>query len=621
LIGLERASKTRIEKLWKENKLRKRNSFCSKPIQQIRKKGILAHKKLPLVIPLPKAVTWISLKRNVHADDDPVLRYVPYFGDDDKTGVDVTAFEHVPQALPPPISINHKEKKLREVIEIAILRLKYQQEQFKNIEEIATVLHLAPTIVEEALRGHKVITRKKPNTYEEYTESFRELFCRRCYRYDCAEHGARQPSARMRNMDAVFDDEIFEKLNSAPKPSILHDGPLSIKADSIFLKQNAKKETKIISSWLLAAKNAMEEYHLSQKNNVHKKKRQTLSENDDDYTLLENTDEYKREYKRAKRRANAYANGFKPQQGNLSIRRLPRSVIACDHFGECKSGGTCSCILTRGCCDKQCSCSPTCRARYPGCRCKPGTCRTRSCECVSLGRECDADLCRCCDLWSDVNTCQNRVFACTKYTAKRLALGRSSTHGWGTFCLEPVKCGELVGEYRGELLSHEEADRRGKIYDKLACSFLFNLDDSHVVDATRMGTKIKFANHSEKDPNLSARIALVNGDHRIALIAGRDIQPHEELYFNYSNDFWNAVQLESPPLPSFSTATKLEKSDGKDEALVDKSKSTSDKKKFGGGEFDIFLLDDDGELQNHENHLLSRNNNNDNFTFNTHKEN
>ncbi|XP_010263481.1 PREDICTED: histone-lysine N-methyltransferase CLF-like isoform X2 [Nelumbo nucifera] len=234
--------------------------------------------------------------------------------------------------------------------------------------------------------------------------------------------------------------------------------------------------------------------------------------------------------------------------GYHSIRKriTERKDQPCRQFNpcNCKSacGKQCACLLNGTCCEKYCGCPKSCKNRFRGCHCAKSQCRSRQCPCFAADRECDPDVCRNC--WvgcgdgtlgvpsqrGDNYECRNMKLLLKQQ--QRVLLGRSDVSGWGAFLKNSVGKHEYLGEYTGELISHREADKRGKIYDRENSSFLFNLNDQFVLDAYRKGDKLKFANHSP-DPNCYAKVIMVAGDHRVGIFAKERINAGEELFYDY----------------------------------------------------------------------------------------
>ncbi|TKR58043.1 hypothetical protein L596_030667 [Steinernema carpocapsae] len=102
--------------------------------------------------------------------------------------------------------------------------------------------------------------------------------------------------------------------------------------------------------------------------------------------------------------------------------------------------------------------------------------------------------------------------------------------GWGVYAVERIKKGTFISEYVGHAMTEEEC----KDYDKM---YLFELRGSRLlVDSKFRGNESRFINHC-CDPNSAAYTVYVDFDggdyHRYAFFAIKDIEPGEEITFDY----------------------------------------------------------------------------------------
>jgi len=228
------------------------------------------------------------------------------------------------------------------------------------------------------------------------------------------------------------------------------------------------------------------------------------------------------------------------------------SFEPCDHAEPC-SEETCSCAQNAFFCTKHCLWGKDSKYFFHGCKCKKGECNLKTCPCFASGRECDPDLCNDCGACTDEpnkpatkQRCRNDNIGMRRHCHLLVAKSHVEEAGWGIYTKTALKKGDFIHEYVGELISQEEADRRGCIYDKVNRSYLFNLTSDSVIDASRKGNKTKFMNHSS-NPNCFTKVVWVNGDARIGIYAKEDIEPQTELYFDYRYDVGMSNNLIEKP--------------------------------------------------------------------------
>jgi SET domain-containing protein len=124
-------------------------------------------------------------------------------------------------------------------------------------------------------------------------------------------------------------------------------------------------------------------------------------------------------------------------------------------------------------------------------------------------------------MW-DENTKRNQP-ADTDY----LSFLVSPIHGTGAFARLQIPRGTRVIEYVGERIDKMESLRRCENEN----SFIFSLNDLEDLDGNVTWNLARFINHS-CEPNCEAQFA----EGHIWITSRRDIQPGEEITFNYGYD-------------------------------------------------------------------------------------
>ena len=106
-------------------------------------------------------------------------------------------------------------------------------------------------------------------------------------------------------------------------------------------------------------------------------------------------------------------------------------------------------------------------------------------------------------------------------------VGRSVT-GLGLFAIKPIKRGAYIATYRGRRITTKESDRR----EARGARYMFELNKRWVIDGSPRWNVARYINHSCR-PNAKP----VDRRGGIVIVALRQIEPDEEITFNYGQDY------------------------------------------------------------------------------------
>ena len=108
---------------------------------------------------------------------------------------------------------------------------------------------------------------------------------------------------------------------------------------------------------------------------------------------------------------------------------------------------------------------------------------------------------------------------------------RSAISGWGVYAAQAIKKDAPIVEYKGQLISQTEANRRERRYLQRQRIWLFTINTRWARDAAFGGNIARYINHGCR-PNCYTEV----DGHHIWVHAARDIREGEELTYDYNTN-------------------------------------------------------------------------------------
>ena len=121
----------------------------------------------------------------------------------------------------------------------------------------------------------------------------------------------------------------------------------------------------------------------------------------------------------------------------------------------------------------------------------------------------------------------------------------TSKYGQGLRTTSNIPKGTFLCEYVGEVITEEKFyERMTNLYSKDEHHYAMKLTQNYVIDAYRMGSVARFANHS-CSPNCEFQKWTVDGLHHMCLFSSRTVKAGEELTYDYNFQCFN-LQSQQP---------------------------------------------------------------------------